>query len=158
MKDCARYAPMLNAREGELAPDEARALAAHLESCEACRARLADERALSGLVGQALMAEANRRDFSGFADEVMARVGQKRAPAGGLMRLWARHRALVVGGALAPALAALALIVYFERGREMGPPQAGDVELLSEGHAATVLETTGGPIVLFGESDEPDGT
>lgn len=156
MNDCARYATMIGARDGELAPEQARAFAAHLDSCEACRARLSDEEALSGLVGQALMAEANRRDFSGFVDGVMARVGRK--PTRGFAGLWARHRALVVGGALAPALAALALIVYFERGREVGPPQAGEVDLLSEGHAATVVETTAGPIVLLGEPDEPDGT
>ena len=79
MKDCLRYAPMLGAREGELDAAERSALAGHLAGCDACRARLADLAALEGMVGEALMREAARRDFAGFADQVMARVERRRA-------------------------------------------------------------------------------
>ena len=74
MTPCLRFAPMIGARPGELSEEDARALADHLATCEACQARLADEEALSGLLSEGLLAEANRRDFSTFADEVLARI------------------------------------------------------------------------------------
>src|SRR5947207_3363494 len=106
MKDCVRYAPMLSARAGELAGDEARGLEAHLATCAQCTARLADDRALSALVGPAVMAAAARRDFSGFADAVMARVEKKRRP------FMSRWRPIAIW---APALAAAAAILLYLR-------------------------------------------
>ncbi|MFL5300761.1 MAG: anti-sigma factor family protein, partial [Anaeromyxobacteraceae bacterium] len=70
---------MIGAREGELGEAEARGLAEHLASCDACQARLADAQVLSGLLSEALMGEANRRDFAAFSDGVMARI-PKTAP------------------------------------------------------------------------------
>jgi len=156
MKACLRFAPMLSARPGELSEPETLALGEHLAGCEACQGRLADATALEGMVGQALMAEANARDFSSFVDGVMERVGAE-DPTGLLVRaarFFRRHRALAVGTAFAP-LAALALIVYLARD---GGPNAGDVEILAVGRGTMVLETREGPVILLGEPSEPEGS
>ncbi len=151
MKECVRYATVLAARPGELSAPEAAALADHLAGCAACQARLADERAVDGLVGEALLAEAARVDFAPFVDQVMARV----EPGGlrGALR-WLRRHPLVAGlSALAPPLAALGLIVYLSGGGEAGPV-AGDLELETEGSGAMVLHTEEGPVVLLGDPGE----
>jgi hypothetical protein len=149
MKDCARFAPMIGAREGELAADDASALEQHLAGCAACRARAADLAATEGLVSEALLAAANARDFAPFVDQVMARIGAGAPERRGLFAWLARHRR-AVAGALVPALAALALIVYVrdEGGRHQ---EIALLEVASEGDATTILQTTDGPIVLLGE-------
>ncbi len=153
MNACARYAPMIGARPGELPEEEARGLAEHLAGCEACLARLADEEALSGMLSQALLDEANRRDFSTFADGVGERMGGLRPSTTLRLRAWARrHRAAAAVSALAPALAALALIVYLGRA---GAPEAALVEVTAEGRGAILLETSEGPVVLLGD---PEGS
>ena len=152
MTDCARYAPMLGAREGELEAAERAGLAGHLAGCAACQARLADLSALEGLVGEGLAREAARRDFSGFADQVMARVERRRA--GPLRSFIRRHRALAVGTALAPTLAAAALIVYLGL-RGGGAP---GIEVVSEQYAPMVIQTDQGPLILLGESDDSEGS
>jgi len=159
MKDCTTYAPMLGAREGELAAGERTGLAGHLEACAACRARLADERALEGLLGEALLRAAARRDFTDFADGVMARVGATR-PSGlrALLAFFRQHRVIAAASALAPTLAALALIVYFQTRGTASGPLAGDFEVTSEEHSPMVLDTSDGPLILLGDSDEPEGT
>ncbi len=172
MIDCVRFAPMIGARQGELTAEEHEGLAAHLRSCHACQARLADERSLEGLVGEALMQEAAHPDFSAFADGVMARVekqsvrlGRRARRAGPESRdargerkaapWWRRRWALVLGSTLAPALAALGLVVYLDAlGRV---PQAGDVEVTSEDHVPMVLQTRDGPVVLLADA-EPEET
>lgn len=153
MTDCGRYAPMIGAREGELDTAERAALARHLSACPACRARLADERALEGMVGEALLRAAARRDFGDFADQVMARVGRRRAsPLRAFLR---RHRALAAATALAPTLAAVALIVYLDlRGAGARP----GIEVVSEQYAPMVIESDEGPVILLGDSDEPEGS
>ena len=157
--ECTRFAPMIGARPGELSDDEARGLAEHLAACDACQVRLADEEALSGMLSAALMAEANRRDFSTFSDDVLARIPAYRsreARAGWLapMAAWVRrHRVAAAASAFAPALAAVALIVYL--GREPAPEP--DLDVSTEDHGATVLETSDGPVVLIGNADG-DGT
>jgi anti-sigma factor RsiW len=149
MKDCIRFAPMIGAREGELTPGEAKALDLHLQSCRGCRATAADFAATEGLVGEALLAQANARDFAPFVDQVMARVGHAPRERG----LWAwlgRHRR-AAAATLVPALAALALIVYVRV--DGGRDQIALLELTSEGEATTVLQTSDGPVVLLaGES------
>ncbi len=156
MKDCVRFAPMMGAHPGELSDEETRALAEHLASCDACQARLADAEAISALLPDALLAEANRRDFSTFSDEVLARIPEYRESKGGrepsiLARLgsWARHhRAAAVASVLAPAAAAIAIVVYFGHGSP--PEQHAAIEVISEGHGTMVLETNEGPVVLIG--------
>jgi hypothetical protein len=147
MKDCVRFAPMIGAREGELPPGEASALAAHLSTCASCRARAADLVATEDLVAESLLARANAVDFSSFADEVMARVGKAERP--GLLGWFARHR-LAAAASLVPVLAALAVIVYVRIGS--GPEPMAMLELSSEGEATTVLQTADGPVVLLEET------
>jgi anti-sigma factor RsiW len=154
MRDCVRFAPMIGARPGELSDEEARRLADHLALCEACQARLEDEEALSGMLPQALLEDANRRDFSAFADEVMGRIGASERGAGLFSRLgrWARrHRAAAAFSALAPALAALAVVVYLDRA---ATPEPMVVEVSAEGRAPILLETSEGPVVLLGGRTE----
>jgi anti-sigma factor RsiW len=151
MSACARFAVMIGARPGELLASEERALAEHLAGCEACQARLADAAALEGLLGEGLAREAARRDFATFADEVLARVERQEGRWRRLLGWGRRHRALAAITALAPSLAALALIVYLGRGG-LPAPEAGDVELEAEGWGATVLRTSDGPVVLLDDS------
>jgi anti-sigma factor RsiW len=153
VSDCPRYAPMIGARAGELTDEEEWRLAEHLAGCEACQARMADEVALSGMLSEALLDEANRRDFSTFAEEVMARIGEGEQRVGFFSRLgrWARnHRAAAFASALAPALAALALIAYLDR---PATPEPTVVEVSAEGRATILLETSEGPVVLLGDLD-----
>ena len=158
---------MIGAREGELGEAEARGLAEHLASCDACQARLADERALSGMLSEALMGAANRRDFAAFSDGVMARIpsvrpersrgaAESKGEGGWLAPIaaWVRHHRLAAAmSALAPAVAAVALVLYL--GREQPPEFAVDVT--SDQSGAMVLETSEGPVVLLGDSDS-EGT
>ena len=78
MTPCLRYAPMIGSRPGELSPEDARALEAHIASCPSCRALAAEVAAGEGLLSEALLASANARDFGPFVDQVMARVGSAR--------------------------------------------------------------------------------
>jgi anti-sigma factor RsiW len=155
---CARFAPMLGSLPGELDTEASLALAEHLAGCEACQARLADEAALAGLLSDALMAEANQRDFASFSDGVLARIP---AYAGAAPRRrglwgWVRHHRLVAAlSALAPALAAAALVLYL--GQAGAPAEAAQYDVVAEGRGATVLDTADGPVVLLGDPG-PEGT
>jgi anti-sigma factor RsiW len=158
---CAGAAPLLGSLPGELDPTEEALLGAHLATCEACRARLADVEALSGLVRDGLRGAAAHRDLSALADGVMARIpasAWRGAPAGPLGRLrdfLRRHRVLAAASALAPALAALALYLYIGRTSGAGPWELS-VEVTSEDLATVVLDTSDGPVILVGEG--PEGT
>lgn len=150
-RDCIPFVPMIGAREGELSAKERAALDAHLQGCAACRAREADALALAGLVSEALLAEAAKRDFAPFVDGVMTRIQRQpsRAPRSRVLAFFAAHRR-ATAAALAPILAAAALIVYV-RTRPAPPPQmAAAMELTTEGEATLVLETSDGPVVLLG--------
>jgi anti-sigma factor RsiW len=149
MNDCVRFAPMIGAREGELGAAEAKEVAAHLETCAACRAIAHDLAATDGLVSEALLARANARDFAPFVDEVMARVVRRERPG---VRGWLSRHRRASAAVLVPALAALALIVYvrLDGGRET----MALLELSSEGGVTTVLQTVDGPIVLLGQDAE----
>jgi anti-sigma factor RsiW len=141
---------MIGSRPGELAADEARALELHLAACAACSARAADLAATEGLVSEALLARASARDFGPFVDQVMARVGA--APGRrGLLAWIGRHRR-ALAATLAPALAALAVIVYV-RLEGGGRQEIALLEVASEGDATTILQTSDGPIVLLGEEN-----
>jgi anti-sigma factor RsiW len=156
---CAGAAPLLGSRPGELDPTDEALLGAHLASCEACRARQADVEALGALVTDGLLVEAARRDFSTFADGVMARIpatawrGTPAGPMGRLRDFLRRHRVLAAASALAPALAALALYLYIDRKVGAGPSEFS-VVVSSEELAAVVLQTSDGPVILLGEDSE----
>jgi len=170
MTECTTYAPMLSARLGELTPDEESRLQAHIAGCAACQARLADEQAVSGMLGEALQRSAARRDFAAFADGVMARIPASawKAPAGrapglgapalsGLAAVRAffrHHKVLAAASAVVPALAALGLFLYFERAGLSGAVEPG-VQVESETMAPVVLDTSDGPVILF-EGDSED--
>jgi anti-sigma factor RsiW len=165
MIDCTTYAPMLTARRGELTPDEESRLHAHLAGCDACQARLADDRAVDGMVADALARAAARRDFSEFSTQVMARLpagawkpdpadrGEPGAePAGplGRLRAWARrHKLAAALAALAPAAAAVALFVWLERADPSAAAGEPGVEVTSEILTPIVLDTSDGPMILF---------
>lgn len=161
MKDCRTYAPMLGARPGDLDAEEEARLAAHLGSCPKCQARLADERATEGMLSEALMREAARRDFADFADRVMARIPRdawRAEPPEGqgalrsLQAFFRRHKALAIASAIAPALAAAAVYLFVDRSTTTGE-EAPLVEVVSEGLSPTVLDTNEGPIILVSDSD-----
>ena len=151
MKDCVLFAPMIGARPGELTPGEAKALDAHLTECAVCRGIARGAAVTGGLVGEALLARANARDFSPFVDEVMERIA--RAPGRGRgFWSWLRRHRRGAAAVLAPALAALAVIVYVRLAPGQGP--IAMLELSSEGEATTILETQDGPVVLLNEVNE----
>lgn len=152
--ECIRYAPMIGAREGELSVEEARALAAHLEACPGCQARALDAAATEGLVAEALLAEAARRDFAPFVDQVMARIERAEAPAAGRGILsWLRHHWRGTAAALTPAVAALAVFLYV-RWEGSQPGEMALLEFSSEGIVSTVIQTSDGPVVLLDEDEE----
>ena len=148
MSDCAKIAPLLGARDHELTASEAAALAAHLASCPRCNAIAADLAATDGMVREGLLARANARDFSTFADEVMVRVGRAERP--GFFGWLGRHRLAAVAGTLIPVLAAVALLMYV---RIEGREPVAMLELSAEGEATTVLQTADGPVVLLAGDD-----
>jgi anti-sigma factor RsiW len=165
MKACLRFAPMIGARPGDLTGEETAALSDHLATCDACQARLADEEALAGMLSRTLMDEANRRDFSTFSDEVLARIpayagkpgATGAAPEGALasIRSWARrHRLAATVSALAPTLAAAGLIVYLGHA---SAPEPAWVDVSAEDRGTMILETSDGPVVLLGDP-EPTGS
>lgn len=145
MKDCVHFAPMIGARAGELTPGEAKALEAHLSACAACRGIARDAAETDGLVGEALMARANARDFAPFVDEVMARIE------GRGFRSWLRRHRRGALATLAPVLAALAVIVYVRH--ESHRSEIAMLEVSSVGEATTILETQDGPVVLLSEEN-----
>lgn len=148
MKDCVLFAPMIGSREGELTAGEAKALEAHLATCHECRAVAQNAAALDGLVGEALLARASARDFAPFVDQVMERV---RIGAEPRFLAWLRRHRRAAFATLAPALAALAVIVYVRLGS--GGGEIAMLELSSEGEATTILQTTDGPVVLLMEEN-----
>jgi len=158
VSDCVRWAPLVGSRPGEVPDTEAAGLRAHLEGCPSCRALAADLAAMDGLVAEGLSRAAAGRDFSAFADGVMARIpagawkGAEGAASPGhrpgrIRAFLGRHRVLAT---LAPALAGLALYLYIERS---GTAEPG-VEVASETLAPMVLETSDGPVILVGEGSE----
>ncbi|ACL67744.1 putative transmembrane anti-sigma factor [Anaeromyxobacter dehalogenans 2CP-1] len=154
--DCVRYAPMIGAREGELSTEEARALAAHLEACDACGARALDLAATEGLVSEALLARAAERDFAPFVDQVMARIGHE-APAPRGVLSWLRRHWRGTAAALTPAVAAVAVFLYV-RWEGSQPGEMALLEFSSEGNISTVIQTSDGPVVLLDDDDEGSGS
>jgi anti-sigma factor RsiW len=156
MNECVHFAPMLGARDGELAPEERAALSEHLAGCDRCRAIEADLAATDGLAAESLLARANDRDFAPFVDAVMARVGAAEAAAepvraAGILGWLSHHRRSVLAWAM-PVMAAAAVLVYVRR--DGGTPEVAALEVSAEGDATTVLETSDGPVVLLGELGE----
>ncbi|MBL0276954.1 MAG: zf-HC2 domain-containing protein [Anaeromyxobacter sp.] len=156
MGECTTYRPMIGAREGELSLEESAALSRHLAGCPGCGAFAADLAATEGLVSEALLAAAARRDFAPFVDQVLARVAADR-PVSLLERLRRGirlHPGLSLGGALAPVVAALALVMYLRGGSSNDLAAASSLEVHAEGRATTIIQSADGPLVLFDDDDD----
>lgn len=156
MKACVQHAALIGARPGELSEAEARALALHLDGCPACRALAADLAVSDGLLAEALLARAARRDFAPFVDQVMARVGARPERRG--VPGWARARRRLLLAALVPALAAAAAFMYVRSGEDEAPEQFAALELVSDAGVTTVLQTQDGPVLLLQPDDDESGT
>lgn len=156
MTECTTYQPMIGSRPGELSADEARALDAHVSGCPGCQRWAAELASTEWLVSEALLAAAAKRDFAPFVDGVMARV-EARRPAPLLSRLATAmrlHPRLVVSGALAPLVAALALGLWLQAGGRNDVADVSQLEVSAEGGATTIIQSTDGPLVLIDDDDE----
>jgi anti-sigma factor RsiW len=152
MTDCTTYRPLIGSREGELSTGEAAALAAHVAGCEGCSRWAASLAVTDGLVSEALLAAAARRDFADFAGQVMARIEHRRlGPLARLRRTIVRHPWFAVGGALAPIAAALLVALYVQRASS--DLANSSLEVTSEG-ATTIIQSSDGPLVLIDDDDE----
>jgi hypothetical protein len=148
---CTSYRPLIGSREGELSPAEAADLARHVAGCEGCSRWAASLAITEGLVSEALMAAASRRDFSDFSGQVMARIEHRRlGPLALLRRTIVLHPWFAVGGALAPVAAALLVALYVQRGTEVA---AASLEVNASG-ATTIIQSSDGPLVLIDDDDE----
>lgn len=153
---CTTYRPWIGSREGELTAAERASLEGHLAGCDGCRAWASRLAATEGLVSEALLAAAARRDFAPFVDQVMARIeGERPAPLlarlGRALRL---HPRLVVGSAVAPLVAALALVMYVEYRPGGDLAEARQLEVSAEGRATTIIQSSDGPLVLLDDDDD----
>jgi hypothetical protein len=152
MSDCTSYRPMIGAREAELAPAEVAGLSAHVAGCEGCSRWAASLAVTEGLVSEALLAAAGRRDFTEFSGQVMARIERRHlGPLARLRRTIVLHPWLTAGGTLAPIAAALLVAFYVQRS---GSDVANStLEVSSEG-ATTIIQSRDGPLVLIDDDDE----
>jgi anti-sigma factor RsiW len=153
---CTSYRPQIGSREAELAPEARAALEAHLAGCQGCRGWAARLAATEGLVSEALLAAASRRDFAPFVDQVMARIeGERPAPfLERLLRAVRLHPRVVVGSALAPLVAALALVMYVELRPGGDLTAARSLEVSAVGRATTIIQSSDGPLVLLDDDDD----
>jgi len=162
MKSCVRYAPMIGSRPGELPAEDARALAAHLESCAHCRALAARTAATDGLVAEALLARANAKDFAPFVDEVLAQVSRRplravrgtdrRSIAEALRVRW--KLAVAAVAATAVVLATVTSFMYGDERVEEPEQRLATLEVELSGEGSIVLQTTDGPVVLLAPDDD----
>jgi anti-sigma factor RsiW len=153
MTDCTEYRPLIGSREGELDADEASELAAHLGGCEGCTRWAASLAVTEGLVSEALLAVAARRDFTDFAAQVQARIEDRRlGPLARLRRAVTRHPWFALGGTLAPIAAAL-LVAFYVQGNTFRDNATASLEVNSEG-ATTIIQSSDGPLVLIDDDDE----
>jgi anti-sigma factor RsiW len=148
---------MLTARPGELEAVDAQALERHLDACIDCRALRGTFLATEGLLAEGLLAKAAERDFAPFTDAVMARVSRRHSARGRLFDWVSHHRVRAVISAVAPAMAAAALFVYFQGGSHEQVASHHVFEMTSDCGVTTVLKTEGGPVVLLGDDDDDDG-
>jgi anti-sigma factor RsiW len=154
MTACDQYLPMIGSRPGELSPEEAATLDAHVAGCEGCRRWAAEVASTEWLVSEALLSAAARRDFAPFVDGVMAKVEAARPVpfTTRVMRALRLHPRLAVGSALVP-IAAVALAVWLQGGRS-DLAAASFLEVSAEGGATTIIQSSDGPLVLIDDDDE----
>lgn len=156
MTECTLFQPMIGSRPGELSAAEAESLQAHVSGCAGCQRWAAELASTEWLISEALLAQAAKRDFAPFVDGVMARVERTR-PQPLLSRLVTAmrlHPRLVISGALAPLVAALALGLWLQAGGRGDVVAASQLEVSAEGAATTIIQSTDGPLVLIDDDDE----
>jgi anti-sigma factor RsiW len=157
MADCTNYRPLIGSREGELAAAEANALAAHLAGCDGCRRWAASLAVTEGLVSEALLAAASRRDFTDFAAQVQERIALRRlGPVGRLARAIRNHPWWTAAGTLVPVTAAalLALFVQYRSTHDLA--DARTLEVSAQGGATTIIQSSDGPVVLIDDDDDEE--
>jgi predicted anti-sigma-YlaC factor YlaD len=153
MVDCATYRPLIGSREGELSTHESAALAEHVAGCPGCRRWAASLAVTEGLVSEALLAAAARRDFTHFAGQVMARIEHRHlGPLARLRRTIVLHPWFALGGTLAPIAAALLVGLYVQRSAGSDVADSS-LEVNSEG-ATIIIQSKDGPVVLIDDDDE----
>ena len=156
MTACDTYLPMIGSRPGELTDAEAADLSAHLAGCDGCRRWAAELAATEWLVSEALLLAAAKRDFGPFVDGVMARVEAARPVPllERVLRAMRLHPRLVIGGALAPLVAALAAVLWLQAGGTNDLADASFLEVNAEGGATTIIQSSDGPLVLIDDEDD----
>ncbi len=152
--------------DGELSPVARVALEAHLASCSACRARLAELRGVGEVLRRRYDAQAEATDFSGFRQAVLARLRPHRTSLAERLSVgfaeWRTHRPAVlwggVGLAAAALLAALALPAPPPSAMvaEAVHPSVQDVSTDESSHIAPVLLKTEGGDAIIWLVDHPD--
>lgn len=165
MKRCEEVVPLLGPRGDAALPDDDRAwVDDHLDGCAACRDRQALLAAQAEALREVLRARGQAADFSGFADRVMARVANDRAPAPVAAygsELWGAHKgAFAAAGGLALA-ACMALSVLFvsprtrpDDGALLADARASQVEEVDFGtHDGAVLQLPHGTTVIWMSED-----
>jgi len=154
--------------DGELSVSARVALEAHLAGCPACRARLAELRAVGVALRRRFETQAEARDFSGFAASVLARLQPYRPPLAERLSVaweeWKTHRPGTGLGGLGLIAAAVVAVLLLPQ-----PPRPGAVadtgrqgpslEAVStdeQSHIApVVLKTEGGDAIIW-LVDHPD--
>jgi anti-sigma factor RsiW len=168
---CESYQMLLSAyADGEVTSRERSQVEFHLEGCGDCRARLSDLRAFAAAMGSRLEQQAARADFSGFADEVLRRIGPGRPPLLERLRvLWseilAYHRTAVISSLATAAITLLVAVpVVYNYALSQAPEvivhdvQADDPDakpvVMNLGDGKTLIMLVTKPDALDGD-DEP---
>jgi anti-sigma factor RsiW len=168
---CKSYQLLLSAfADGEVDAKERALVELHLSGCADCRARLEDLKALSGVVTAKMLEEADRADFSGFADAVMKKIGPERPGLLERMRVgWAEiltyHRTAVVSSLVTAAVTlAVAVPLVYKLASERASPEVVLRELtFDDPHVKpVVVQMENGKTLIMlvheNEADEPEGT
>jgi anti-sigma factor RsiW len=151
--------------DGELSPTARVELEAHLGTCPACRARLAELRAVGEALRRRFEAQAEVADFSGFTEGVLARLHAHRPPLPERLRVafseWRTHRSAALWGGVGLAAAALVAVLAVaplapDTPGEAGHPSLQAVSTDETSHVApVVLKTEGGDAIIW-LVDHPD--
>ncbi|MGO9829274.1 MAG: anti-sigma factor family protein [Myxococcaceae bacterium] len=151
--------------DGELSPSARVALEAHLASCPACGARMAELRAVGEALRRRFEAEADATDFSGFSAAVLARLQAHRPSLGERLSValseWKAHRSAALWGGfglVAASLLAVLALPSLQLGVEAETPHPSlqAVSTDESSHVApVVLKTEGGDAIIW-LVDHPD--
>lgn len=151
--------------DGELSPTARAALEAHLASCPACGARLAELRVVGEALRRRYEAQAEATDFSGFRQAVLARLRPHRPSLAERLSVgfgeWRTHRPAVLWGGLGLVAAALLATLALPPApsavvAEAAHPSVQAVSTDESSHIAPVLLKTEGGDAIIWLVDHPD--